>query len=101
MKVESVTFEPLGDVPASVSDRWKLRVIVRGTEFLPRSIPMAVAVGDQRAQVLMASYGDDGEVIGVQGLLERIPPLGTEVKVGYAEGPLIGTGFEFSQQPDA
>ena len=99
MDVESVTFEPLGEVPAAISDRWKLRVIVRGTDLpVVRAIPLVLAVGEQRAQVLMPLYSDEGEIVGLQGLLPRVPELGEEVRVGYADGPLLATGFEFSQQ---
>ena len=99
MDVESVTFEPLGEVPAEISERWKLRVIVRGTGFEIRSIPLVLAVGEQRAQVLMPVYGDAG-VVGLQGLLPRVPEAGEEVRVGYEDRPLRSTGFEFSETQD-
>jgi hypothetical protein len=98
MIVQSVAFTRLQDRPPAF-ERWQMRVLLRG-EFELRAIPLVVAVGDVNVELLVPSLGEEG-ITGIQGLLAEIPQVGDEVRVGYADGPLLSTGFEFSETPDA
>ncbi len=96
MFVERVEFEPLGALSGEMAGRWSTRVIVHGSGFVIRAIPLVIAVGEQRAQLVMPLLDEAGEVVGLQGLLVERPQNGQEVSVGYMDGPLFPTGFEFS-----
>lgn len=99
MFVDSVAFEPLADAPAALLERWKMRVTVTGGGFEIRAMPIVVTVGEQHAQMLVPLVAEDGAVVGLQGLLPEVPEAGAEVSVGYADGPVFATGFEFSETP--
>lgn len=96
MVVDSVSFERLE--PPDGLDRWKMRVIVRGAGFSMRAAPLVLAVGEQHAQLIAPLVTEEG-VAGIQGLLVEVPDSGEEVSVGYADGPLLATGHEFSEPP--
>jgi hypothetical protein len=101
MQIDNVVFETLQDVSADLLARWTMRVTVQGKGLEVRALPLVVEVGEQRAQMLVPLFTEEGESAGVQGLLPEIPRNGDEVKVGYADGPLFGTGFEFSETQEA
>jgi hypothetical protein len=101
MQIEKVVFETLQDVPAELLARWTMRVIVQGKGLEVRALPIVVEVGEQRVQMLLPLFTEEGESAGVQGLLPEAPRNGDEVKVGFADGPLFGTGFEFSENQEA
>ena len=94
MTVERVDFERLEDAPPAF-ERWQVRVLLRGSGFEHRSAPIVVAVGELNVELIVPLITDEG-IAGIQGLLTEVPPNGAEVSVGYADGPLFGTGFEFS-----
>jgi len=98
MLVDSVAFTRLQDPPPAF-ERWQLRVLLRG-EFEFRAIPLVVAVGDVNVELIVPTFAEEG-IIGIQGLLPAIPQVGDEVRVGYADGPLLATGFEFTETLDA
>ena len=101
MQIEKVVFETLQDVPAELLARWTMRVIVQGKGLEVRALPIVVEVGEQRLQMLVPLFTDEGASAGVQGLLPEIPENGDAVRVGYADGPLFATGFEFSETQEA
>ena len=101
MLVEKVSFEALEDVPAELQGRWQMRVILQGQGFEVRALPLVVEVGEQRAQMLVPLFTEEGESAGVQGLLPEAPRSGDAVRVGYAGGPLFATGFELSETQEA
>jgi hypothetical protein len=98
MAIESITFETLQDLPPDF-DRWKMRVILRGENFEVRSVPLVITVGELNVEMIVPLVSDEGPT-GVQGYLTEIPEIGSEVQVGYADGTLISTGFEFSENSD-
>lgn len=100
MFVDDVSFERLQDPPPAPLEGWKMRVFLRGSEYEVRSAPLVVTVGELYVDLLVPMFDEEG-VIGVQGLLADIPQAGDEVKVGYADSPLLPTGFEFSETLDA
>lgn len=94
MVIESVNFERIEDAPAGL-DNWQVRVVLSGSGFEVRSVPMVVAVGEQHAELLAPVLIEEG-IEGIQGLLAEVPENGDEVAVGWADGPLVPTGHEFS-----
>lgn len=99
MFVDDVSFERLQD-PPPVLEGWKMRVLLRGSEPEVRTVPLVVTVGELHVDLLVPIFDED-RVNGMQGLLADIPQPGDEVRVGYADGPLLPTGFEFSETLDA
>jgi hypothetical protein len=99
MLVDSVAFKRIEDPPPAF-ERWKMRVVLRGSEPEVRALPLLVMVGALRVELLAPLFGAEG-IEGIQGLLAGIPALGDEVQVGYAGGPLLSTGFEFSETLEA
>ena len=95
MLVDSVVFETLQDPPPAF-ENWKMRVLLLGSEYDVRAAPLVVTVGELFVDLLVPMFDEEGAVVGVQGLLADIPQAGAEVKVGYADGPLLPTGLEFS-----
>lgn len=95
MTVERVDFERLEDAPAAFA-RWQVRVLLRGVGFEHRAAPVVVTVGELNVELIVPLLTEEGTA-GIQGLLTEVPPNGAEVSVGYADGPLFGTGFEFSE----
>jgi hypothetical protein len=99
MVIDSVDFARLQDAPPAF-ERWKMRVVLRTGDYDVRAIPLLVMVGSLNVEMLVPIFGEEG-IVAVQGLLTDIPQFGDEVKVGWADGPLLGTGFEFSETLDA
>jgi hypothetical protein len=83
--IEAVKFEPVA------STKWSMRVTIFGQDFEERAIPLVAQVGDQTVQALSPLF--DGT--GVSGLLINEPAADDEVKIGYADGPLVETGFKY------
>jgi len=88
MEIESATLEPIdGPLPTD----WVLRVVIRGTDLDERALPMAAEIGGQRVQGLMPG-AEEGVVLG---FLTAAPAAGSELRIGHADQPLIGTGITF------
>jgi hypothetical protein len=99
MLVDSVAFQRIEEAPAAF-ERWKMRVVLRGSEPEVRAVPLVVMVGALHLELLAPLFGAEG-IEGIQGLLAGIPEIGDAVQVGYAGGPLLPTGFAFSETFDA
>ena len=87
MQIEIVEYE-LVDMP-----RWEVRITIVGEGFEQRATPIVAQVGDQAIEVLLPLFNADG----VMGFLAHEPALGDELRVGFAGGPLIETGFTYKR----
>jgi len=87
VQVESVEYKFI-DTP-----RWGMRITIIGRGFEQRAIPIVAQVGDQSVEALMPLLNNDG----VMGFLAREPTVGDEVRVGFADGPLIDTGITYNR----
>jgi hypothetical protein len=88
MQITNVTFAS----PFEESDPiWVLRIEVEGSEFLHRAAPVVARVGDVRVEWIIVNMDGDG----FAGFLRTFPPVGAELKVGYADSNLIETGFTY------
>jgi hypothetical protein len=90
MQVEHAEFEHLDPSP---SPRWVMRIRIIGENFEQRAIPIVAQVGDQAVEGLMPLF----EGNGVQGFLTAEPAVGDELRVGYADSPLIATGITYNR----
>lgn len=86
MEIESVQFQ------AVTTPRWTMRVTILGQGLEPRALPLVVLVGSQAAQAI--SFLMEGN--GISGLLVDEPAPGDVVQIGYADDPLIDTGFTYT-----
>jgi hypothetical protein len=93
--IERVEFENLNNPPPQF-ERWKMRVVLHGDGFDIRAMPMAVRVGGQNVEMLMPWFLE-GSIGGVQGFLVQPPQAGDVVRIGYVDGPLADTEFQFSE----
>lgn len=89
MQVERAEFERLDPSP---SPRWVMRIRIIGKNFEQRAVPIVAEVGDQAVEALMPLF----ERNGVQGFLTAEPAVGDELRVGYADAPLINTGITYN-----
>lgn len=88
MNVDSVSFEPItGPLPTD----WVIRVVIRGTEFEQRAIPMAAEIGTQPVEGIMPGF-EEGTVVG---FLAAAPSPGDELRIGCADELLTDTGITF------
>ena len=94
MLIESVEFENLNNPPPQF-ERWKMRVVLSGDGFESRAMPMAVQVGAQNVEMLVPWFLEGG-IGGLQGFLVELPQPGDVVRIGYVDGPLHDTEFQFS-----
>ncbi len=94
MFIERVEFENLNNPPPAF-ERWRVRVVLHGDGFDVRAMPMAVQVGDQNVEMIMPWFLQ-GSIGGIQGFLPAPPQAGDVVRVGYVDGPLADTEFQFS-----
>jgi len=70
---------------------FKLRVEVKGSEFLLRAAPIVAQVGNVMVESIVVNMEGDG----FGGLLRSLPPARSELKVGYLDTGLTGTGFTY------
>jgi hypothetical protein len=89
MKISKATFDKPFEGAEPV---WALRVEVEGEEFIHRALPVVAQVGNVRVESIVVNMAGDGFV----GLLRSVPPVGAELKVGYADSKLIETGITFN-----
>jgi|SRR4029453_7056741 hypothetical protein len=94
MFIERVEFENLSNPPPQF-ERWKMRVVLHGDGFDIRAMPIAVRVGEQNAEMIVPWFLE-GSIGGIQGFLVETPQDGDVVQVGYVDGPLADTEFQFS-----
>lgn len=92
MQVTNVIFHP----PLPGADpRWVLQVEVEGSDFHSRAIPFVASVGNVAVEDIFLKLDGDGFV----GLLQSLPGEGDELKIGYLDRELVGTGFTYQAQP--
>lgn len=88
MQVTNAVFAP----PAPGADpTWVLRIDVEGGDFEFRAMPVIASVGDVPVEGIILKLTGDGFV----GLLRSFPDVGDELKVGYLDEGLVGTGFTY------
>ena len=85
MQVTDVKFYDLAD------PMWVSRMEVQGVDFVHRAAFVVAQVGDVPVEAIVVKMNGDGFV----GHLRTLPPVGAELKVGYADTPLMGTGFTY------
>jgi hypothetical protein len=86
MDIATVQFEHV------TTERWSMRVTIRGSGISPRAMPLVVLVGEQITEAI--SFLIEGD--GISGLLVNEPAVGDEVRIGYADSPLIDTGVTYN-----
>ncbi len=94
MFIERVEFGNLTNPPQQFA-RWKMRVVLHGDGFDDRAAPIVATVGGQNVELIVPLVLEAG-IGGVQGFLVEVPQNGDVVSVGYADGPLSPTEFQFS-----
>lgn len=94
MLIERVEFEHLVNPPPQFA-RWQMRIVLHGDGFDSRAAPIAVKVGEQRVELIVPLVLE-GSIGGIQGFLVEPPQAGDVVSIGYADGPLSPTEFQFS-----
>ncbi|MFD2189637.1 hypothetical protein [Pistricoccus aurantiacus] len=94
MFIEQVEFENLSNPPPQFQ-RWKMRVVLHGDGFDDRAAPIQVTVGEQNVEMIVPMVLENS-IGGIQGFLVEVPQDGDVVSVGYADGPLFPTDFQFS-----
>jgi len=88
MQVDSAEFEPI-TTPLPMD--WVIRVVIHGTGLAFGGNPMVAEVGPQAVQGLMPTTRE-GTVLG---FLTTEPAPGDELRIGYADQPLIPTGITY------
>jgi hypothetical protein len=88
MNVDTADFEFL---PRRLPTDWAMRVVIRGSGFEQTAIPIVAEIGAQRILGLMPDYEQDGVV----GFLMSEPLPGEQLKIGYADQPLIETAVTY------
>ncbi|MEU9918994.1 hypothetical protein [Streptomyces sp. NPDC051001] len=89
MEVTGAEFSRLADPP---DPELVLRVVITGTGFEQRAVPILASVGDVQVEGLVPSV--DGE--GLVGLLAEHPPVGAELVIGYAGREPLSTGITYN-----
>jgi hypothetical protein len=89
MTVDSANFEVLAVPPIPA---WAVRVSVRGTGLLVRTIPIGAEVGSIPVEAIVFDLDGGGFV----GYLATKPPDGATLKVGYLDDELTDTGITFN-----
>lgn len=88
MNVERAEFEHLDSSPIP---RWVMRITIIGNGFVQAARRIVAQIGDQSVEGLTPLL--DGE--GLQGFLTAEPAIGDELRIGYADSPMINTGITY------
>lgn len=90
MTVTSAVFENLPATPSSKP--FVMSVVITGTGFNDRSMPLVAAVGDVPVHALRTN----AEGTKAAGLLSKAPPDGAPLRVGFLNSPeLLATPVAF------
>lgn len=89
MQVERAEFE---FIEPTVLPGLTVRVRILGENFEQQAIPIVAQVGQQTVDKIVPIV----EGGGVQGFLAETPQINDELRIGYADGPLISTGITYN-----
>jgi hypothetical protein len=87
-EVSSGLFDTL---PSPIGPGWRLRVLVAGTNFVERAVPIVARVGDVPVEGISLSGGGRGLI----GFLAQTPADGAKLWIGYADSELVETGVAY------
>jgi hypothetical protein len=88
MQIDSMEIEP---ITTPLPTDWRVRVVIRGGGLEERALPLVGELGPQTIQCLMPG-GNEGVVLG---FLTVEPSAGDELRLGFADQPLVSTGITF------
>jgi hypothetical protein len=90
MRITSVTFH---DLSGASEPLWKLRLEVKGSDFLHRAASVVAVVGNVLVEAIVVNLAGDR----FSGLLGALPADGSAVKVGYLDTEIVDTGLIYQQ----
>jgi len=88
MEVTGAEFARLADPP---DPELTLRVVIQGSGFQQRAVPILASVGDVDVEGLVPTVDGDGLI----GFLADEPPVGAELVIGYADTEPLATGITY------